>query len=141
MKRVLLMIKTLALSVGLMSFASPSFSHHSFAMFDFDKTLTIEGTVEQFQWTNPHVVIWINADAENGDESKIWGIELTSPGNLTRAGWTKRSLNPGDRVSVTMSPLRSGNAGGAFRKATLEDSGKDLAYDWARLAQVQGRSE
>ncbi len=141
MNRVLLMFKRIGLSVGLMSFAAPTFSHHSFAMFDFDKIMTIEGTVEQFQWTNPHVVIWINADAENGAESKIWGIELTSPGNLTRAGWTKRSLNPGDRVSVMMSPLRSGNAGGAFRTATLVDTGENLTYDWSRLAQVQERSE
>ncbi len=141
MNRTRLMFKTLGLSCGLMIFAAPTLSHHSFAMFDFDKIVTLEGTIELFQWTNPHVVIWIKADAENGDEPQIWGIELTSPGNLTRAGWTKRSLNPGDRVSIAMSPLRSGNAGGGFRQATLLDSGEDLTYDWARLAQVQGRSE
>ncbi len=141
MNRVLLLSKAIGLSVGLMGSAAPTFSHHSFAVFDFRKIVTIEGTVAQFQWTNPHVVIWIDADAQNGDESKAWGIELTSPGNLTRAGWTKRSLSPGDRVSVTLSPLRSGNAGGAFRGATLLDSGEDLTYDWARLAQVQDGSE
>ena len=141
MSQVRSILRAVCACLGLAAFSVSVFAHHSFAMFDFGKILTIEGTVEQFQWTNPHVVLWVNADAESGDEPQLWGVELSSPGNLMRAGWTKRSLSPGDRVSVSLSPLRSGNAGGAFRKTTLLASGQELTYDWARLAQVQDESE
>ena len=137
MNTVWLIFRALGLCFGLVMVCVSALAHHSFAMFDFDQLTTLEGSVEQFQWSNPHVVIWFSADAENGEAPQLWGVELSSPGNLLRAGWTKRSLKPGDRISVTISPLRSGNAGGAFRKLTLLASGEDLTYDWARLAQVQ----
>ena len=102
--------------------ALPVMAHHSFAMFDFDKATTIKGTVTDFQWSNPHVVLYVTADGPNGKPGQEWALELTSPGNLTRVGWNRKVFKAGDRVEVELSPLRDGNAGGAFRKGTLLDS-------------------
>ena len=106
--------------------AAAALAHHSFAMFDFGKTTTLKGEVKDFQWTNPHVTLWVVAAPVAGGPSDLWTVELTSPGNLTRLGWTKRSLKTGDRVVVDINPLRDGKHGGAFRKVTLTDTGQVL---------------
>jgi hypothetical protein len=105
---------------------APALAHHSFAMFDFSRTVVIVGEVKEFRWTNPHVVVVVVGAPKGGGETEAWGLELTSPGRLTRAGWSKRSLNPGDRVEVELNPLRDGSRGGAFRKAVLVGTGQVL---------------
>jgi hypothetical protein len=122
-------LKAAALAAGLALAALPGagFAHHSFAMFDFTKPMTLKGTVKEFQWTNPHVVLWVYADpAAAGAQPELWTVELTSPGNLTRQGWTRQSLKAGDKVSVTISPLRDGEHGGGFRQATNLSTGATL---------------
>ncbi len=106
-------------------------------MFDMASFEPLEGKVIVFQWTNPHVILWVEKNAEDGGEPETWGIELTSPGNLQRAGITRRSLNPGDVVSVMMSPLRSGNAGGAFRSVDNKTTGMSYEYDYGQVGSVQ----
>jgi hypothetical protein len=98
-------------------------AHHSFAMFDFDKLNKATATVEEFRWTNPHVVLLIKKDASAGgeDAGKVWQLELTSPGNLTRTGWSRHSFTPGDKIEIEFHPLRDGRRGGAFKKATFPD--------------------
>jgi hypothetical protein len=128
---------TFGLAIGLLGIVAPTLGHHSFGMFDLARTEILEGTVREFQWTNPHVVIWIDSIPEEGGDPETWAVELTSPGNLQRAGWSKRTFNPGDRVSITMSPLRSGNNGGAFRAMENFTTGESLEYDYTRLGQVQ----
>ena len=91
-------------------------AHHSFAMFDQNRQVTVTGVVKEFQWTNPHAFIAI----EDSDQ-KIWSIELNSPNNLVRQGWKRTSLKPGDKVSVVLNPLRNGTLGGLFRSVTLPD--------------------
>jgi hypothetical protein len=109
--------------------AAPAFAHHSAAMFDQSKITSIKGVVKQFDWVNPHCVIWVNADI--GGKTQLWAVELTSPGNLTRSGWTKRSVKPGDKVVIDVNPLHDGNPGGLFKKVTLTDIGKVLTYNLA----------
>lgn len=99
-------------------------AHHSFAMFDSSKTISIEGTVKDFAWKNPHVIIWVATPAKDGKPEGLWSVETTSPGNLTRAGWSRRTFNPGDRVKLDIRPLRNGETGGQFVRATLTDTGK-----------------
>ena len=94
--------------------ASPALAHHSFAMFDQRKVMTLEGTVTEFQWTNPHA--FIELDAAGG---KHWSIELNSPNNLKRQGWSRTSLKRGDKVTLRMAPLRDGRAGGLFLDVKL----------------------
>jgi hypothetical protein len=98
--------------------AGAAFAHHSFAMFDRSKETTIVGTVEEFQWTNPHSWIEIDVPNENGGTDK-WSIECNSPNNLARQGWHSTSLKPGDKISVIIWPLRSGEKGGLFISLTL----------------------
>ena len=102
-------------------------AHHSFAMYDSNQLLTVTGTVKIFQWSNPHVILWLVKGPDGSGASDIWTLELpTSPGVLTRMGWDKHSLQPGDRIVVEFNPLRNGEHGGSFKKATLVDSGKVL---------------
>jgi len=109
-----------------MGAAPPARAHHSFAMYEPTKTLTLKGTVKSFQWTNPHVVVWILVQPEGGGAAQEWSLETTSPGVLTRNGWTRQSLKAGDRVSVTFSPLRDGSRGGGLNSVTLLDTGQTL---------------
>ena len=92
--------------------AVPALAHHSFAMFDQTKVMTLDGTVHEFQWTNPHS--FIELDVTTGGRTQRWSIELNSPNNLTRQGWRRTSLKAGERVSVRIAPLRNGHPGGLF---------------------------
>jgi hypothetical protein len=116
----------LPLCAGLLVGVLPAMAHHSFAMFDFTNTVTLNGTVKEFRWTNPHVTLLVNGTPKAGAAEEVWSLELTSPGNLTRIGWSRLSFKPGDRVEVELNPLRDGKHGGAFRKATLLASGQVL---------------
>jgi hypothetical protein len=115
-----------ALGAGVLMLAATVRAHHSFAMFDFSKTISLKGTVKEFRWTNPHVVLVVTAVAQGTEPAQDWTLELTSPGNLTRIGWTRHSFSPGDRVDMQFNPLRDGKHGGAFAQATLLDTGKVL---------------
>jgi hypothetical protein len=106
--------------------ASPALAHHSFAMYEPTKTLTFKGTVKSFQWTNPHVILWVVVQPDGGGAPQEWSFETTSPGVLTRNGWTRQSLKAGDKVSVTFSPLRDGSHGGGLNSVTLLDTGQTL---------------
>jgi len=110
------MNKLAVLLGGLALLAAPAAAHHSFAMFDQTKIMTVEGTVTEFQWTNPHA--FIELDAAGG---RHWSIELNSPNNLKRQGWSREALKPGDKVSLRMSPLRNGKPGGLFLDLTKAD--------------------
>ena len=98
--------------------AASALAHHSFAMFDRNKETTIVGTVAEFQWTNPHSWIELDVPNENGASDR-WSIELNSPNNLARQGWHSTSVKPGDKISVIIWPLRSGEKGGLFISLTL----------------------
>jgi Family of unknown function (DUF6152) len=104
--------------------ALPALAHHSFAMFDFTKVVTITGTVKEFQWTNPHVTVWVNVDGKDPKTPDLWWLEMTSPGNLTRTGWNRKALNAGDKVVVELNPLRDGKLGGALIKVTNSTTGQ-----------------
>lgn len=99
--------------------ASPALAHHSFAMFDQRRIMTLEGTVTEFQWTNPHA--FIEMDVRAGGKVTHWSIELNSPNNLKRQGWTRTALKAGDRITLRMNPLRDGEPGGLFLDVRLPD--------------------
>jgi hypothetical protein len=120
------------LLAALIGAAPSAWAHHSFAMYEPTKTLTLKGTVKTFQWTNPHVVIWIVVQPEDGGAAQEWSIETTSPGVLTRGGWTRQSIKSGDRVSVTFSPLRDGSHGGGLNSVTLLDTGQKLVAGFGK---------
>jgi hypothetical protein len=111
-----------ALALALAGAAS---AHHSFAMFDQGKKVTLKGTVTEFQWTNPHAFIELDVVGSDGKTVR-WSLELNSPNNLKRQGWSRNSLQPGVQISVTFNPLRNGKPGGLFNSLVLPD-GKVLA--------------
>ena len=100
--------------------AGPAFAHHSFAMFDSSKQTSVQGTVKEFQWTNPHSFIELTT-ANDAGGADLWSIELNSPNNLKRQGWKSTSIKPGDKVTLMFNPLRDGRKGGLFISVTLAD--------------------
>jgi len=93
--------------------ASSAVAHHSFAMFDQSKTVTLQGAVTDFRWTNPHVFIEVTVKNESGADEE-WSIEMTSPEHLSRAGWRPGTLKPGDKVTLSIHPMRDDVKGGQY---------------------------
>ena len=114
-----------ALLVALPALTPPSRAHHSFAMFDQTKETWIEGTVKEFQWSNPHTFIQVEADHRG--RTVEWSLEGGSPNILSRNGWKRTSLTNGERVRVLIYPLRDGRPGGSFLEVHKTD-GSVLYY-------------
>lgn len=114
--------KTFALGVAGLALlvAAPASAHHSFAMFDNSKKVTLDGTVKEFQWTNPHTWVQVNVRNAQG-QMEEWSVEGGSPNGLARRGWKRTTLKAGDKVKVVINPLKSGEKGGSFVSATFED--------------------
>ena len=102
-------------------------AHHSNAAYDLEHLKTVESTVKTVNWTNPHITFVVETDAKDAVPASTWVFEVSSPGVLTRSGWTKRSLQPGDHAVFRYAPLRDGNPGGFLIKVTLP-SGQELSY-------------
>ncbi len=111
-----------ALSVTV---AVPSLAHHSASMFDMQKRIELQGTVKEFRWTNPHSWL-VLTNTDKTDAAVEYNIEMNGPGYLMRNGWKRESLKPGDKVTVTVNPLRDGAPGGNLVKVTTAD-GKELS--------------
>jgi Family of unknown function (DUF6152) len=111
------------LSAAILS-AGQALAHHSGAMFDMTKTVTISGTVQEFNWTNPHSSFKVLVTNQAGSED-VWAVEMGGPNNLVREGWKRTTLKPGDKVTVTVRPLRDGVPGGSYVAIVLAD-GKSL---------------
>jgi uncharacterized protein DUF6152 len=106
-------------AVSGLSIASAS-AHHSFAMFDAEKNVKLEGTIKEFQWTNPHSWILMTVkNAQGADEQ--WAIEMGGPAGLARQGWVPKTLTPGMKVTAIIHPLKDGTRGGQFMAVTLPD--------------------
>ena len=102
------------------AFAAPALAHHSFSMFDIAQKVTLEGTIKDFQWTNPHSWILLNvANAAGGQDQ--WAIEMGPPVGLVKLGWVPKTLTPGMKVTATIHPLKDGTHGGQFMAVTLPD--------------------
>jgi hypothetical protein len=122
-------VAALTAVLGLGAAAYPVAAHHSTTMFDREKTLPLVGTVKELHWTNPHVAIFIENTNAAGAAAGLWVVELTSPGNLIRSGWTRTVVKPGDKVTADIHPLRDGTKGGALRRITLTDTGQTYTYN------------
>jgi hypothetical protein len=104
--------------------AGPALAHHSFAMFDASKLVTLDGTVKEFRWSNPHASLAVYGAAAPGQAPTTWSLEMTSPSNLLHMGWDKHAVAQGDHVQVQLNPLRSGEPGGALKKLTVVATGR-----------------
>jgi len=122
--KITLVAASLLLSPNLSGVAT---AHHSGAAYDMEHPRDIQGTVKTVNWTNPHITFVIETDAKDGQPAQTLTFEVSSPGVLTRSGWTKRSLQPGDHAVFHYAPLRDGNPGGFLVRVTLP-SGQDLSF-------------
>ena len=114
------MLRTLGAMILVAVLAAPLSAHHSFAMFDTAKPVTLAGVVTAFEWTNPHAYIELDAPDAKGGVTH-WSIELGSTSILMRAGWKFNTLKKADKVTAVVSPLRSGEPGGLLNRLTLAD--------------------
>jgi Family of unknown function (DUF6152) len=107
---------------AVLAASCPAMAHHSFAMFDQQNEIDMEGVVQEFRYVAPHTFIILKVMQEDGT-AETWTLEGISPSELSREGWTKTSLKPGDELKLRVAPLRSGAPGGAWvtRKIKFRD--------------------
>jgi hypothetical protein len=106
------------IAVGL-----PASAHHANVMYDREKTLSVQGTVKEFAFMNPHSWLYVVVREANG-QTKEWALESSSTASLQRRGWTRDSIKPGDIVSATFRPMRDGSPGGELESLTMADGRK-----------------
>ena len=126
MKRYFAAAGAVSALVGLVAGAQLVSAHHSATMFDHAATMTIKGKVVELRWVNPHVSLSVKGLVGDGKTEEEWVMEMTSPGNLVRAGgWSRNVVKAGDDVIVDFSPLRDNTLrGGALKKVTLAATGQ-----------------
>jgi hypothetical protein len=121
-RSVCLALRWLLSGATSLAFLGSAAAHHSYAMFDASKTLTVSGTVAKLEWMNPHVFVWVyvpDSSAQGGHA--LYAFENGSTNVLSRLGWSKTTFNAGDKVSVEYWPLKDGRTGGHFLSATYAD--------------------
>ena len=107
-------------AVALLLWCSVADAHHSFAMFDLGKDVTVEAVIKDVQFTNPHVWLQILVPDDQGGQTE-WSIESGAPGMMLRNGWKLSTLKPGDKVTLTMHPLKDGSHGGSLVRVKVPD--------------------
>jgi hypothetical protein len=122
-----MMLPLVVLGAGVLTAASAQ-AHHSFAMFDREKVITVVGTVQKYEWTNPHMHITVVVPPGAQVPAGQWNIEGASINIASRQGWNRNSFKPGDKITVVAHPLLSGDKGGALMYALTAD-GKKLYHD------------
>ena len=100
-------------SGALIALAGAAMAHHSFAMFDSENPIELEGVVREFKYTSPHTFILLEVKAPDGSVT-VWNLEGATPGQLVREGWSGRAIKPGDELKMKINPLRSGAPGGSW---------------------------
>lgn len=111
---------TAAVCLAAIAAAAPALAHHSFAMFDMNKQVSVSGTVKEFQYTNPHSWVIVVATGADGKPTE-WGFESEGPSTLLRAGIKHSSINPGDKVTAVAFPMRDGRPAGSLISITKSD--------------------
>jgi hypothetical protein len=112
--------KAVLAALAALAFAIPASAHHSNAMYDPNAMTSVDGTVKEFNFTNPHSWIYVTVTDDSGAEID-WALETSSTRSLMERGWTPQTLNPGDRISATFRPMRDGSPGGELQSITLAD--------------------
>lgn len=113
----------------LLDVVAPARGHHSIAVVDFSRILFVQGTVERFEWAEPHAWVRVATTDEKG-QPQVLAFQCFGPAILRRRGWTDRSLQPGQTVRISYFPYRAGRGGGALRTVTLANGAILAAYDF-----------
>jgi len=122
------LLRFFILGVFLLLDLVPTYAHHGASMFDMKQLITVKGTVTSFEWANPHAMIYADVKDDKGNVQK-WAIEIRGgPNALTRAGWNKDTLKPGDQVTLVGHPAKNGTNSMRLAKVVLA-SGQELDPD------------
>ena len=108
------------LALAIVLATGPAWAHHSGEMFDDSETVTLEGVIREFQYTNPHSWLLVDVTEDDGTVT-TWGFEAEGPSTLQRAGITKSTLVPGTKITITGRPMKDGRPAAAWIDAVLED--------------------
>jgi Family of unknown function (DUF6152) len=135
MKPVVKVIAALTALSGLAAGTNMVAAHHAMVMYDRSTVVTLVGTVVELQWTNPHVFLLVDGKIDEADQPAVWRLETSGPANLTRqGGWSATALKPGDRVSVTINPMKEpGQRNARLNKVTVVDTGQVLGATYLDL--------
>ena len=111
---------------GLIALAAAAFAfqaqaHHSFAMFDHEKMITVSGTLKEFEWTNPHCWLHVTAADSTTGRNVEWAFEMGSIGQVAQQGWKADAVKPGDKITIEAHPMKDGSRGGQYQSAKLGD--------------------
>jgi Family of unknown function (DUF6152) len=115
------LVASFGIVVGLLMICVPAFAHHGGSDYDTIHLKTLKGTVTEFLWENPHCQVFFDVNEVKAGNAVHWGIETLAPGVLKRAGWSPKTLQPGDQITVTFAPSRKGTPVGLIRKVILPD--------------------
>jgi hypothetical protein len=116
-----------AVVVALLSAQTqPTFAHHSYAMFDMTKSVTLEGTIKEVQWTNPHIWVQILAPDPSTGQEVEWSIEGAGATMLTRNGWSRGLVKPGDKAVMVVHPVKAGGKGNSGSLGSLTVNGQRI---------------
>ena len=107
---------------GTLACTGVALAHHTYSMFDTTRELSVSGVVAKFEWKNPHAYLWVYVPSTTAaGKYDIWAFENASPSLLSKQGWSKESVKPNDKVTVTYSPLRTGKPGGHCLRIRFSD--------------------
>jgi hypothetical protein len=114
------LMSVLFVLVGVFTVAVPAFAHHGNAAYEYEKTITLKGTVTSWLWSNPHCLLKFDVKDEKGDVQH-WVTEASSPVDMLRIGWSNSALKPGDEITIDLMPTKNSAFVGRIRQVTLSD--------------------
>ena len=101
------LVTIVVVAVGLLIVSVPTMAHHGAAAFDVGREITLEGTVTEWIWSNPHCLLRFDVKDENGQVVR-WVAETQNPRNMSNRGWARMSFRPGDQITITVQPVKNG---------------------------------
>ena len=110
-------------AVDILAASAPAIAHHGAATFDTTNEVTLEGTVTAWTWANPHCILRVDIKAADGTVTN-WSVATSNVADVSKRGWSRRSFNPGDMVTLTIQPAKSGAPVGMIRNVVLPDGTK-----------------
>jgi hypothetical protein len=113
--------RVICLAIAVVVMTTAAQAHHSFAMFDREKIITVSGTLKEFEWTNPHCWLHVNVVDTNSGKTLDWAFEMGSIGQVTQQGWKMDTVKPGDKITIEAHPMKDGSRGGQYDGAKLSD--------------------
>ena len=114
------LVPILFVLVGVFTVSAPLFAHHGNASYDYEKTVTLKGTVTQWLWANPHCLLKFDVKDDKG-EVQHWVTEASGPVDMLRIGWSSTALKAGDEITIDVMPSKNGTPVGRIRQVTLSD--------------------